>query len=53
MREYLEKLKKLEKKVYLLERDQKKRKEFQDIVNNTMKQIDNLIELKEKEILQI
>ncbi|HCM29222.1 MAG TPA: ribosome recycling factor [Bacteroidales bacterium] len=52
-REYLEKLKKLEKEGVPEDEIKKSEKEFQDIVDNTMKQIDNLIELKEKEILQI
>jgi len=52
-REYLEKLKKLEKEGVPEDEIKKSEKEFQDLVDNTMKQIDNLIELKEKEILQI
>lgn len=52
-REYLEKLKKLEKEGVPEDEIKKSEKEFQDIVDNAMKQIDSLIELKEKEILQI
>lgn len=52
-RDYLEKLKKLEKDGVPEDEIKKSEKEFQDIVDNAMKQIDNLIELKEKEILQI
>ncbi|HPU47398.1 MAG TPA: ribosome recycling factor [Bacteroidales bacterium] len=52
-REYLEKLKKLEKEGIPEDEIKKSEKEFQDIVDNAMKQIDSLIELKEKEILQI
>ncbi|MFY9418172.1 MAG: ribosome recycling factor [Bacteroidales bacterium] len=52
-REFLEKLKKLEKEGIPEDEIKKSEKEFQDIVDNAMKQIDSLIELKEKEILQI
>jgi ribosome recycling factor len=52
-REYIEKLKKLEKEGVPEDEIKKSEKEFQDIVDNVMKQIDSLIELKEKEILQI
>lgn len=52
-RDYLEKLKKLEKDGVPEDEIKKSEKEFQDIVDNAMKQIDSLIELKEKEILQI
>ena len=52
-REYIEKLKKLEKEGVPEDEIKKSEKEFQDIVDNAMKQIDSLIELKEKEILQI
>ena len=52
-REYLEKLKKLEKEGVPEDEIKKSEKGFQDIVDNAMKQIDSLIELKEKEILQI
>lgn len=52
-REFLEKLKKLEKEGVPEDEIKKSEKEFQDIVDNAMKQIDSLIELKEKEILQI
>ncbi len=52
-RDYLEKLKKLEKEGVPEDEIKKSEKEFQDIVDNAMKQIDSLIELKEKEILQI
>lgn len=52
-RDYLEKLKKLEKDGVPEDEIKKSEKEFQDIVDNAMKQIDTLIELKEKEILQI
>ncbi len=52
-REYLDKLKKLEKEGVPEDEIKKGEKEFQDIVDNAMKQIDDLIKLKEKEILQI
>jgi ribosome recycling factor len=52
-RDYLEKLKKLEKEGVPEDEIKKSEKEFQDLVDNAMKQIDSLIELKEKEILQI
>ena len=52
-REYLEKLKKLEKEGVPEDEIKKSEKEFQDIVDNTMKQIDNLIELKERNITNI
>lgn len=52
-RDYFEKLKKLEKEGISEDEIKKAEKEFQDIVDNAIKQVDAMIEAKEKEILQV